>query len=948
MTLGGLAGSNSAGSLISSSFATGNVTDNTALTANIGKDCSSGNCDYIEAGGLVGQNSGTIRGGAVPLSPLTLCGAGTGFTCGGGTISVGSGANGGGLVSWNDGIIDTAYATGVVTGAAGLSGFGNNGNATNLGGLAASNQGHIVNSYATGAVGATGAANLQLGGLVSENSGTIDNSFAKGDVSAGNNSNAGGLVSDNSHWNNSGCVGCPNPDGFTLYSNTATINNSHAEGSVTVGATSLAGGLAGSSDGRFDATAATGAVLGGANSILGGLIGAVDITAVITNSSASGSVGSTGANSWVGGFVGVNGGTISGAAYTGSTSLSNASGPVNGTSASLLGGFAGVNFGLITNSTTAATSTVTASGTNNFVGGFSGVNFGFIDPSTSAGAVTVGANNTVGGFTGANGTLTGYTGVPIPGTFPAGTIQNSSGTGYVNGTPPTPGTQVGTTNPTSLPAIPAVAASCDSGFGLCAILQFGFTFGPTAPVDPLVIAQIDQLKWSINNDQTNPLPTSADLTTPPADTPPPGTAAGSGPGKSGFTPPPLPPRSVPGPNGETRSSVPPPGETRYFNNQVLLQLNLDIPDGQIPLIAQQLGLKIITSETLTALGRRMVRFELPPGMSVRDAILRLEANRLVSVAAPVYHFALSQTATDAAEAESAQYMLGKMHLNKAHAMASGKGVIVAMIDLEVDKRHTELQGTIAKELDTLDLKEPPHAHGTAMAGAIVSRDRLKGVSPGANILFVRAFSQSSNTAEGTTISIVRGIEWALSQGARVINMSFAGPRDPVLERALKAAHDKGIVLVAAAGNAGPKSPPLYPGADPNVIAVTATDDQNRLFRGANQGPQVSVAAPGVDILAPAPGETYQVSTGTSIAAAHVSGVVALMLELNPKLKSGRCAKNPGVDGDRSRSEGQGQSIRLGPGRCAEGVGGDRRTQQDRRCIADQPLGIDRRAKSQQR
>ena len=115
-------------------------------------------------------------------------------------------------------------------------------------------------------------------------------------------------------------------------------------------------------------------------------------------------------------------------------------------------------------------------------------------------------------------------------------------------------------------------------------------------------------------------------------------------------------------------------------------------------------------------------------------------------------------------------------------------------------------------------------------------------------------------------------------------MSFAGPRDPSLERALKTAHDKGIVLVAAAGNAGPKSPPLYPAADPNVIAVTATDDHDRLFRGANQGPQVSVAAPGVDILAAAPDESYQMSTGTSIATAHVSGVVAMMIELDPTLK----------------------------------------------------------------
>src|SRR5262249_32896053 len=78
-------------------------------------------------------------------------------------------------------------------------------------------------------------------------------------------------------------------------------------------------------------------------------------------------------------------------------------------------------------------------------------------------------------------------------------------------------------------------------------------------------------------------------------------------------------------------------------------------------------------------------------------------------------------------------------------------------------------------------------------------------------------------------------------------------------------------------------PPLYPGADPNVIAVTATDEHDALFPEANRGPYVALAAPGVDILEPAPGSGYQVTTGTSVAAAHVSGVAALLLERDPTL-----------------------------------------------------------------
>jgi subtilisin family serine protease len=160
---------------------------------------------------------------------------------------------------------------------------------------------------------------------------------------------------------------------------------------------------------------------------------------------------------------------------------------------------------------------------------------------------------------------------------------------------------------------------------------------------------------------------------------------------------------------------------------------------------------------------------------------------------------------------------------------------------------------------------------------------LLGVAPGARILAIRAFSESQTTAESTTFTILKSIEYAVSQGARVINMSFAGPYDPSLEKALKDAAGKGVVLIGASGNAGPKSPPLWPGADPNVIAVTATDSGDKGFGGANRGPYISVAAPGVEILAPAPDAGYQLSTGTSIATAHVSGVVALMLERDPTL-----------------------------------------------------------------
>jgi subtilisin family serine protease len=131
--------------------------------------------------------------------------------------------------------------------------------------------------------------------------------------------------------------------------------------------------------------------------------------------------------------------------------------------------------------------------------------------------------------------------------------------------------------------------------------------------------------------------------------------------------------------------------------------------------------------------------------------------------------------------------------------------------------------------------------------------------------------------------VLKGLDWAARQQARIVNMSFAGPSDPMLRDMLGKAHARGMVLIAAVGNAGPRSPPLYPAADPHVIGVTATDANDKLMPQANRGRQVAVAAPGVDILVPAPDANYQLTSGTSVAAAHASGVAALLLARNPQL-----------------------------------------------------------------
>jgi subtilisin family serine protease len=170
-----------------------------------------------------------------------------------------------------------------------------------------------------------------------------------------------------------------------------------------------------------------------------------------------------------------------------------------------------------------------------------------------------------------------------------------------------------------------------------------------------------------------------------------------------------------------------------------------------------------------------------------------------------------------------------------------------------------------------------------MAGAIVAQARLAGVAPSARILAIRAFTETGEGYQSTSFAILRSIDWAVARGARVINMSFAGPNDPEVARSLAAATRKGVVLVAAAGNAGPQAAPLYPAAHPNVIAVAAVDSGDEISTFSVRGHHIAIAAPGVDVVGPAPGQTYQLSTGTSVAAAHVSGIAALLIELRPTL-----------------------------------------------------------------
>ena len=273
----------------------------------------------------------------------------------------------------------------------------------------------------------------------------------------------------------------------------------------------------------------------------------------------------------------------------------------------------------------------------------------------------------------------------------------------------------------------------------------------------------------------------------------------------------------------------------------------------------------------------------------------------VWTAQPNYRYRLGQSPPAATRPDAAvPYASEKLHLAEAHRFATGEKVLVAVIDSGIDTSHPEIANALADRYDAVPAGAP-HIHGTGMAGAIVARSRMTGSAPGARLLAIRAFSGNEETSEATTVNILKSIDWAVARGARVINMSFAGPYDPDIARGLAAARQKGAVLVAAAGNAGPKSQPLYPAADKNVIAVTATNAENQLLPQANRGRHIAVAAPGVDVLVPSPGRGYVMSTGTSVAAAEVSGIAALLIQLQP-----------GLTPDEIRNPLQSTALDLGP------------------------------------
>ena len=323
---------------------------------------------------------------------------------------------------------------------------------------------------------------------------------------------------------------------------------------------------------------------------------------------------------------------------------------------------------------------------------------------------------------------------------------------------------------------------------------------------------------------------------------------------------------------------------RRIANELVAEIDGSLSDAQADELARRHRLERIGSQNFPLIGGTIGLFRIVDRRTVETASLELATEASVRSVQPNFRYVLQDQKAALTEGDPAQYALQKLRLPQAHALAHGANVTVAVIDSGIDVRHPELANAVVDSFDALGSREGPHVHGTGIAGAIVSHGRLMGSAPAARILAIRAFGVAASGAASTSFVILKGLDYAAAHGAQIVNMSFAGPKDGLIERGIAAVAAKGILMVAAAGNGGPKSPPLYPAANPNVIAVSATDAQDRLFAASNRGSHIAIAAPGVDIFLPAPNEKYQMTSGTSFSAAFVSGLAALMLERNPVLK----------------------------------------------------------------
>ncbi len=237
-----------------------------------------------------------------------------------------------------------------------------------------------------------------------------------------------------------------------------------------------------------------------------------------------------------------------------------------------------------------------------------------------------------------------------------------------------------------------------------------------------------------------------------------------------------------------------------------------------------------------------------------------------------------------------------LDLPSLHQRAQGHGIDIAIIDTGIDATHTDLIGQVITSKDftagnstTLNAEK----HGTAVAGIIAAHadngTGIAGIAPAANLLSLKAcWAQDPDRLQATctTYTLARALNEALRRGAKIFNLSLTGPYDELLAQLLNEAIARNIVIVAPLPPTASKAEQVFPATYPGVLAVSSWPRS----RIATLGDATALEAPGRDIITTTPNNRYEFLTGTSFAAAHMSGLAALILEQFPDMSLAQMAK----------------------------------------------------------
>lgn len=287
---------------------------------------------------------------------------------------------------------------------------------------------------------------------------------------------------------------------------------------------------------------------------------------------------------------------------------------------------------------------------------------------------------------------------------------------------------------------------------------------------------------------------------------------------------------------------------------------------------QTWGFNIRQQRTLTGLDRVLLRVDAPEDRDIAQAALDLALD------APGTTVDFNHVYTPSAD--DAENQLGRTVAGAPLAKATttmAPSLTIGIIDSSVATTHAAFDGADIVQQDFVSFAAPrPLEHGTAVASILVGKGGVLGRAPHRARLHAATvfFTDNAGKPAATTESLVAALAWHAAEGVDVVNMSLAGPPNRVLETAITAASERGMLLVAAVGNNGPAGEPLYPAAYAPVVGVTAVDSGHRIYRYANRGRHVSFAAPGVRVKVADSAGGYATESGTSMAAPYAAAIIA--------------------------------------------------------------------------